>query len=212
MPKQRITKEMVVDAAFELAREGGMEQVLVKNIANRLGCSVQPIYSYCANMEGLKRDLQERTGAFFREYAATHVDPGGMFRSTGHAYLHLAKEEPHLYALYFQSRRYDKDMHTLEEVYGNECDPRIARGIARELGISVEAARGLHFHMVVYNAGISAMLIASRFCLETEELECQLDLAYEAFCQQALSENSGKCRQDIGDGKSPVGGELDGRS
>ena len=27
MPKQRITKEMVVDAAFEIARKGGMEQV-----------------------------------------------------------------------------------------------------------------------------------------------------------------------------------------
>ena len=34
MPKQRITKEMVVDAAFEIARNSGMEQVLVKNIAD----------------------------------------------------------------------------------------------------------------------------------------------------------------------------------
>ena len=46
MPKQRITKEMVIEAAFELARTGGMEQVIVKNIAQKLGCSVQPIYSY----------------------------------------------------------------------------------------------------------------------------------------------------------------------
>ncbi len=44
MPKQRITKEMVVNAAFEIARSSGMEQVLVKNIADRIGCSVQPIY------------------------------------------------------------------------------------------------------------------------------------------------------------------------
>ena len=33
MPKQRITKEMVVNAAFEIARNSGMEQVMVKNIA-----------------------------------------------------------------------------------------------------------------------------------------------------------------------------------
>jgi len=44
MPKQRITKEMVVAAAFEIAREQGMEQVLVKNIADKIGCSVQPIF------------------------------------------------------------------------------------------------------------------------------------------------------------------------
>ncbi len=54
MPKQRITKEMIVDAAFSLARTDGMEQVLIKNIARKLGCSVQPIYSYCENMEGLQ--------------------------------------------------------------------------------------------------------------------------------------------------------------
>ncbi len=31
---------MVMDAAFEIAKMDGMEQVLVKNIAKRLGCSV----------------------------------------------------------------------------------------------------------------------------------------------------------------------------
>ena len=41
MPKQRITREMVVDAAFETARSEGMEQVMVKTIAERLHCSVR---------------------------------------------------------------------------------------------------------------------------------------------------------------------------
>ena len=64
MPKQRITKEMVVDAAFEIARKGGMEQVIVKNIAEKLGCSVQPIYSYCTNMEGLRTEVEQKHGNF----------------------------------------------------------------------------------------------------------------------------------------------------
>ena len=56
MPKQRITKEMIVDAAFEIAKTEGMEQVLIKNIAKKIGCSVQPVYTYCANMEGLRKE------------------------------------------------------------------------------------------------------------------------------------------------------------
>ena len=43
MPKQRITKDMIVDVAFEIARRSGMEKVMVKSIADELGCSVQPI-------------------------------------------------------------------------------------------------------------------------------------------------------------------------
>ena len=67
MPKQRITKEMVINTAFELARTGGMEQVLVKTIAEKLGCSVQPIYSYCNNMGELRRDIEEIGRASCRE-------------------------------------------------------------------------------------------------------------------------------------------------
>ena len=45
MPKQKITKEMVVDTAFDIARQDGMDRVLIKKIAGKLGCYVQPIYS-----------------------------------------------------------------------------------------------------------------------------------------------------------------------
>lgn len=71
MPKQRITKEIVVHAAFEIARNSGMEQVLVKNIADKIGCSVQPIYSYCKNMDGLRSDVAEQTNIFIRQYMST---------------------------------------------------------------------------------------------------------------------------------------------
>ena len=74
MPKQRITKEMVVEAAFEIARKEGAEKVIVKNIAERLGCSVQPIYSYCSNMEGLREELVERTRTFMKDYIASRLD------------------------------------------------------------------------------------------------------------------------------------------
>lgn len=60
-----------------------MEKVIVKNIADKLGCSVQPIYSYCSNMEGLKAALTERTGTFMKEYLAAHIEKKDYFRSMG---------------------------------------------------------------------------------------------------------------------------------
>ena len=100
MPKQKITKEMVVDAAFTLVRAGGMEAVLVKDIAKQLDCSVQPIYSYCNNMEGLKHDVMVKVRAFVSQYIAQRLDEKDLFRSSGHAYVTLAKEEPQLYKLF----------------------------------------------------------------------------------------------------------------
>lgn len=93
MPKQRITKEMVVEAAFEIARKEGAEKVIVKNIAERLGCSVQPIYSYCSNMEGLREELVERTRAFMKDYIASRLERTNYFWSMGQAQIHFAKED-----------------------------------------------------------------------------------------------------------------------
>ena len=55
---------MIVEAAFEIARVNGLDRMVVKEIADRLGCSVQPIYSYCDSMEGLKRDLMMCAGLY----------------------------------------------------------------------------------------------------------------------------------------------------
>ena len=73
MPKQKITKEMVVNAAFELARDGGMEKVMVKNIANKLSCSVQPVYTYCNNMAGLLQDVTVKADEFVKKYISANM-------------------------------------------------------------------------------------------------------------------------------------------
>ena len=188
MPKQRITKDMVVEAAFELAREGGMEQVLVKNIANRLGCSVQPIYTYCSNMEELKQDVQRRTALFFKEYVAAHMDKKDYFHSIGKPYLHLAKEEPHLFELYFFRKRMDCTATSLEELYEQECSKEIADFLVKQYSISMEAAKKLHLNMVIYNTGMSSMLIASNFGLSLDELDRQMVKTYQIFLNQVQRE------------------------
>lgn len=188
MPKQRITKEMVIEAAFEIAREDGLDKVLVKNIAEKIGCSVQPIYSYCSNMEGLKNDLYERTRAFFREYVEVHLEKDNFFESTGRAYLHLAKEEPHLYELYFLKKRPDRICSSLAELYQQECSLSVAEHLAQELSIGLESAKKLHLHMVIYNSGVASLQIASGFGLDMKELEQQLRMAYEAFLAEIRKE------------------------
>ena len=105
MPKQKITKEMVVEAAFELAREQGLEGVMVKNLAEKLGCSVQPIYSYCRSMDGLYREVYLKSERFMREYLAGHIDKEDFFRSTGYAYIQMAKEEPNIFRMFLLHQR-----------------------------------------------------------------------------------------------------------
>ena len=105
MPKQKVTREMVVEAAFQIAREQGMEQVLVKNLAARLNCSTQPIYSYAENMDQLRQTVEEETLRFVDRFVKKRIDPDDLFRSIGRAHIAFAEEEPHLFKIFILQSR-----------------------------------------------------------------------------------------------------------
>lgn len=183
MPKQRITKEMVENAAFEIARSSGIEQVMVKTIAKKVGCSVQPIYSYCKNMEGLRKAVREKARAFIRQYVSDHIDTNDLFRSTGRAYVLAAKEEPYLFKLFTLQQR--EGISSLDDLYAAETDVRIAQNIAHEFGIDMEKAKQLHLNMLIYTIGIGTIFSVTTPGIPADEIFAQQEVAYEAFFKQA---------------------------
>lgn len=186
MPKQRITREMVVDAAFEIARSEGMEQVMVKSIARRLGCSVQPIYSYCDNMEGLRQAVMEKTADFIQRYIAARLDKDDMFRSFGKAFLQLAREEPNLFKLHTMRPR--MGVSSMDELYQKEARQGMAETISRQLGISVQAAKQLHLNMLIYTTGLGTIFSVTTPGIPVEEIFAQQKIAYDVFLAQAMGE------------------------
>lgn len=192
MPKQRITKEMIVEAAFEIARKNGQDSVLVKEIANRLNCSVQPIYSYCNSMDGLKKDLTIRVRQFVQDYVRNYIaEHGGengddFFRAMGHAYVDLAEKEPHIFRMFVLHEREGID--SLKTLYEAECHPDTAQKIAEHLHIGISKARLLHRNMMIYNVGIGTILATADPGIPTGEIYEQLEIAYQAFVRQAMTE------------------------
>lgn len=190
MPKQRITKEMVVNAAFEIARSNGMEQVMVKSIAEKIGCSVQPIYSYCKNMEGLRQDVTMQVNRFIGEYVETHIDKDDIFGSTGKAYIQLAKEEPHLFKIFILHKR--NGIASLDDLYQSEANPNMAEFISKTLNISMEQAKKLHLNMLIYTIGIGTIFSVTMPGISTDEIYEQQEMAYQAFLTQTISEKDGR--------------------
>lgn len=185
MPKQKITKEMVVQTAFEIARWEGMEQVLVKHIAERLGCSVQPIYSYCDHMDGLKEDVLVKVNAFVHTFILEHLDQQDLFRSMGRAYIQFAKEEPHLFKIFILQKR--TGISSLDALYEKETNPEVAKHIANILHIDVKQAKHLHLHMLIYTMGIGTIFAMSKPGIEIDEIYNMQQEAYEAFLHDMKS-------------------------
>ena len=55
--KIRISKDMILDAAFDIARQVGMEKLNNRELANKLKCSIRPIYYQFGNVEQMQQEL-----------------------------------------------------------------------------------------------------------------------------------------------------------
>lgn len=185
MPKQKITKDMIVNTAFAIARKSGIDSVMVKTIAEALGCSVQPIYSYCSNIEGLRESVNDKMKQFVEEFISTRIDPENLFQSTGRAYIQLAKEEPHIFQMFILHQR--RGITSLNDLYSSETNPHIPEIIAKQLHISVSQTRALHLNMLIYTIGIGTIYCVTTPGISAEEIFAQQESAYQAFLQQALN-------------------------
>ncbi len=76
MPKQKITKEMIIETAFEIVRKEGLENLLVKNIAAKAELLCTAHLQLLCQHGGVKQELVARTAKFIREYVAARINNG----------------------------------------------------------------------------------------------------------------------------------------
>jgi hypothetical protein len=113
--KESITKQDILNAAFEMARKEGLSQVSARNLAARAGCSTQPIFRVYKNMEELGEDVFLKTIEFFEAYyEAFSKKSETPFVNLGLAYIRFAQEEQQLFRLLFLSEnRHGKGLYDI---------------------------------------------------------------------------------------------------
>lgn len=98
MPKATtVTKEIIVDSAFETVRKEGFSALSARNISKKIGCSTQPIYWLYDNMEDLKQDIIVKMTAYLSEIIAGYKKTGKPFLDYGLGYISAAHAEPVLF-------------------------------------------------------------------------------------------------------------------
>ena len=67
-PRAKVTREMILDAAFELVRSDGIEAVNARTVSKALNCSTQPVMYHFKTIEELKRAVYEKADAYHSAY------------------------------------------------------------------------------------------------------------------------------------------------
>jgi AcrR family transcriptional regulator len=102
-PRQRITKEMIMEAALNLVREGGIESVNSRAVAAKIGCSTQPVFSQYPTMEDLRQAVHVFSCNEFEQGILAEKDNIEFFKISCLSLIHLARNDKNVFSLIFLS-------------------------------------------------------------------------------------------------------------
>ncbi len=179
MPKQRITKQMILDVAFNLAREKGYEQVVVKNIADEIGCSVQPIYSYFENMESLKEAVIGVAMQFYNNFIYTRVQKDSILESMAKANVAFAKYETNLFKLLFLQKL--NGLNSFNDIYEWMGDKQATVQLSKKLELPEDKVKEIYIMLIIFTHGVATMIATGGATIADVESAEILEKSYKAF-------------------------------
>ncbi len=156
-PKIKFTKEQIIESAVCLVREQGMDALSARTLATKLGSSPQPIFSCFNSMDEVRQSVIRQAAEIYARYIREETESGKYppYKSSGMAYIRLAREERELFRLLFMRDRSGESR--TDDV---DIEPIIAM-IMQSNGISHQQALLLHMEMWVCVHGIATMLATS---------------------------------------------------
>lgn len=175
-PKPKITRESLLDSALGLVREQGMEAINARNLATRLGCSTQPIFSHFATMEDVRAAVYQEAEQLYNTVMMTSMQAGGEdFLGMGMAYILFARTEPQLFQLLFMSSAIVQG--DLTEMAGStQGDDEVIAFLSSRTGLSSSECQRLYTALWFTVHGI-ASLLATNGC-SIDDLEARTILRH----------------------------------
>ena len=180
MPRKTVIhKQDIINAAVEIVRANGYENLNARAIAEKLGCSTQPIFSNFRNMEDLTRSVIGRALEIYDDFVAQEFrKPNDYppYKTNGMAYIRFAIEEKNLFKLLFMRDR-TNDRNPMEEKTFLDVLPLIMKAT----GLDREQAALFHFEIWAAVHGIAVMAASSYYNADMDLISGTLTDVYQGL-------------------------------
>ncbi len=167
-PKVKYTKEQMISICLDIIREGG--EITARNIAGKLSCSPQPIFSCFENMSKLCEEVREAVTKIYNGYISKGLEQEKPFKNSGMQYIKFADEEPELFKFLFMTKgKTEVVRHSLPQNEGNY--DKIVQTIMTSHGFSREKAERIYDHISVYTYGLAMLFVQKTGIFTLEEAD-----------------------------------------
>lgn len=182
----KISKEMILDAAFSIARESGMEGLSNRELAKKLNCSIRPIYYQFESAEQMQKELYSKIEKYFYKFLMDNmIDDIPKYKQVGINYIKFAKKEKKLFQILFVNEtNLSPDAFVSKD---GEDYKELEKLIRLSTNLNEDDIKSFHTKMWIFSHGI-ATLVANGTINLTDEQISEL-LSYEFQALMLLDEN-----------------------
>ncbi len=170
--KVKVTKEMIIDAALEVVRKEGVENINARTISQKLGCSTQPVFYHFERIEDVRIASHKKASEFHIDYV---TNLSGKYErpmlEVGMRHIQFAIEEKNLFRFLFHSNYYTgvslSDWLT-EENFGSAFSVlKIQAKVDDQLAYRIFSQLFLVTHGIASLLASNAMVYDEAYCIKT---------------------------------------------
>ena len=183
--KTQISKEIILEAAFQMLLREGYATISITSLAKEIGCSTQPIAWHFGNMDGLRTELLEYCLMFLKDrYTVDGENVSSVLEEIALRYVELAYDYPNLYKYLYMSEQDGKRMAAIAQSLRAENRDKIIQMLEKEHNISSELADKYLLNMQLYVHGIASFMVTKVSFSSKEVMMKMIHDASEAFLKQ----------------------------
>ena len=159
MPAQaKVTKEMIIDAAYEVARETGAENINARTVSKKLNCSTQPVMYHFTTIEELKKAVYAKLDRYHTKYLINISETQeNIMLGIGLNYIRFGVEEPNLFRFLFQSG-FAVHNNLLEMIDSEELVPVISL-MQKAMNMNMEQTKKVFVTLALFVHGYASIIV-----------------------------------------------------
>lgn len=170
----KVTKEMIIDAALEIAKEMGAENINARTVSQKLGCSTQPVLYHFKTIEDVRIAAHKKGFECHINYV---TNLSGKYErpmlEVGMRHIQVAVEEKNLFRFLFHSNYYTGV--SLSDWLAGENFGSLYSILKRQAKVDNRQAYNIFSQIFLVTHGIASLLASNAMVYD------------EAYCVKALS-------------------------
>ena len=170
----KVTKEMIIEAAFEVAKEMGAENITARTVSQKLGCSTQPVLYHFKTIEDVRIAAHKKATEFHIDYV---TNLSGKYErpmlEVGMRYIQFAVEEKNLFRFLYHSNYYTGV--SLSDWLTGKIFDSLFPILRRQARVDERQAYSIFSQIVLVTHGIASLLANNAMVYD------------EAYCINTLS-------------------------